>query len=302
MRYIDLHISYSCYNKCIFCSQAGPIDQCSSHPLAYKDVEGVLEKNRRRYQAVNLTGGEPTLFPEFEKLVKRTKGFGYRICVGSGGGRFSDKKFCEKAAPYIDEVCFSCHGHTGRLHDLHTSNKGSFNRLKKAMENLAGHRVTVSANTVITRHNLPFLDRIIDMLAGRGVKMSLFFNLYPEGRALGKYGELVAALSGIKKKIPALSRLARRRGMFVGFYDIPDCILGGHQDNPMDTEGSRLSVRQVYSGGSFYFKGEEPYSFDSSKIKTKKCGPCHLKNVCCGIFSEYYRLFGDKEIKTIGSA
>jgi len=106
--HIDFHISYLCLNKCIFCSSADAIERFREHPLRSGDIIKLLKKKAGEgFRSVNLTGGEPTLSPAFALLVEAGKKLGYRIYVGTGGGRFEDKGFCLAAAPFLDEVCFS---------------------------------------------------------------------------------------------------------------------------------------------------------------------------------------------------
>ena len=112
MEHIDFHISYRCVNKCIFCSSAGSIKKFKNHILNLEEIIKILkEKRKKGFKSVNFTGGEPTLHPQFVNLVKKAKELGYRIYVGTNGKMFENKDFCRKSAPFLDEICFSIHGH-----------------------------------------------------------------------------------------------------------------------------------------------------------------------------------------------
>lgn len=110
--HIDFHVSYRCFNQCVFCSSANSIERFRNHPLKIEEIIKLLEtKKEKGFSSVNFTGGEPTLYPSFNILVRETKRLGYRVYVGTNGGRFESKKFCLEVIPFLDEVYFSCHGH-----------------------------------------------------------------------------------------------------------------------------------------------------------------------------------------------
>jgi len=298
---IDFHISYRCPNKCIFCSSADVIARYRNRPLKIEDIIAkIREKRGEGFKKINFTGGEPTVFTSFACLAKEAKRLGYRVYVGTNGGRFADTKFCAGTASFLDEVCFSCHGHTAALHDRLAASKGAFVRLTKAMDNLAGFPISFSSNTVITRYNIDHLDKIMDILIGRKIKHILISNVAPEGRGLKNLSRIAVTLTKIREKIPSLASIADKNDTVVRFFGIPACILGDFACRSNDfCWDTRLNIEQDNDGRSF-LKEEVCALPVRGRIKTARCRGCLYEHVCGGIFKAYFERFGDDELNTVG--
>ncbi len=300
MEHIDFHISYNCLNRCVFCSSSDSIRKCGSHPLGLDDIINLLKKKKRLgFKSINFTGGEPSVFPNFLALARQTKKLGFRIYVGTNGGRFAEAGFCREAAPFLDEVCFSCHGHNAALHNRLAANKDAFPRLKKAVGNLSGFPVSFSSNTVVTKYNIDYLGDIINILASWGIKHILISNLAPEGRGLKNFDRIAVKLAQIKKEVPALVKLADSKKIIIRFFGIPACVLGDSAccSNDFCWDG-RLNIEQGYNG-KFFLKEEKCFLPMRGRIKTGRCGTCIYESVCGGIFKEYFKKFGDEELETL---
>jgi len=298
--HIDFHISYQCNNKCIFCSSAEAIREFKNHPLKLKNIVAILKKRKKDFKGINFTGGEPTLYPYFKELVKTAKNFGYKIYIGSNGGRFSDKNFCRETAPFINEICFSVHGHNSRLHNFHTKNSRSFENLDKAFDNVSDYKIALFSNSVITRYNFPHLKKIFMFLASKKIKQALFSNIAPEGDGLKNYKKLTVKLADIKKTVPQLVELADQKNIVLRFFGIPLCILGKYATYSNDFFwDARMNIEQVGPENKHFIKEEKAYLPERKRIKTEKCHKCFYKKICGGVFEEYYKNFGDQELKPI---
>jgi MoaA/NifB/PqqE/SkfB family radical SAM enzyme len=297
MEHIDFHISYRCPNKCLFCSSADSIKKCRNHPLKAEDILQKLKKNKKNgFRSVNFTGGEPTILPFFPSLVKETKRLGYRIYIGTNGGRFENRRFSLETAPFLDEVCFSCHGHTPGIHNFLTVNKIAFKRLNKAMDNLSKFSIRFSSNTVVTKFNIDCLEKALNFVIERQIKQALISNLAPEGRGLANYDKLAVRLSDLKNKIPALIKMANKNNIIIRFFGLPACVLGSFAcySNDFCWDG-RLNIEQE-KNKIFFLKEERCLLPIRGRIKTAKCRSCLYGKICGGIFEEYFKRFGDEEL------
>lgn len=298
INHLDFHISYQCNNNCIFCSSSEAIDKFKNYPLKFEEIFTILKK--KSLKGVNFTGGEPTLYPSFKELVKTAKNLGYKIYIGTNGGKFSDKKFLKETAPFIDEICFSAHGHNSELHNFHTKNNQSFSNLNKALKNISGYNIKLFSNTVITKHNLPYLKKIFLFLASKNIKQILLSNIAPEGEGLKNYKALTARLADIKKIVPDLVKLADQNKVVLRFFGIPACILGKYATYSNDFFwDARLNIEQDQKEKKYFIKEEIAYFPDRKRIKTEKCLKCFYRKVCGGVFEEYYKNFGDQELESI---
>lgn len=298
IEHIDFHISYNCFNNCVFCSSKDAIKTFGDHPLAVEDILGLLRKKKRAgCGSVNFTGGEPTLFERFIFLVKETKKMGYRVYVGTAGGRFADTKFCRDSAGSINEICFSCHGHRPSLHNSMTGNKKSFARLESAMDNLSGFAVRFSSNTVVTASNIDFLDKILVFLIKKKIRQALFSNLAPEGGGLQHYNDLAVQLGSFRDKVPSLVKIADEAGLVIRFFGVPACVLGSQACRSNDFNWDpRLNIEQM-KGKKVELTEEKCGSPTRGRIKTDKCRSCFYNGICGGVFRKYHEKFGDGEIE-----
>lgn len=298
---LEFHISYSCLNNCIFCSEQ---DQLKKFKGQFVDTRKIVTKLKQFSQAgfnhITFTGGEPTLHPNFIELLRISKRLGYKTYVSSNGGLFSSKRFCQRILPYLDEICFSIHGYNAKLHNFHTCNKRSFSRLLRALQNIeeASKDIYGFINIVVTKYNLDSLEKIINFVSHyKKIRQILISNLAPEGNGLNNFKELVVPLSKIEEKVGKLVYLAQNRSLILRFFGLPLCSLNGYQDFSNDVHwSSRATIEKWQENSKIFLKTTLSYKPVRKRIKTNKCKNCLGQRVCGGIFKRYYQEFGDNEL------
>ncbi|MFA5118082.1 MAG: radical SAM protein [Candidatus Omnitrophota bacterium] len=300
MEHIDFHISYTCSQKCVFCSSADSVRLFRNYPLGLETALTVLkEKRSRGFTSVHFTGGEATDVPFFAELVQETRSLGYSVRVGTNGGRFSEKKFCLQVVPYLDEICFSIHGHSARLHDTTVKNRGSFRNLNRALALVPDYPVKVSSNTVISRLNLSYLHDIEAFILKKRIKHLLFSNLAPEGRGLRHYRSLAVRLAEIKARVPALIRQANAHNSVTRFFGMPACILGDFACYSNDFYWDERLTFELSAGKKTCLKEEACLRPTRKRVHTGACRRCLYKDICGGIFKTYAAFYGDKELEPV---
>lgn len=173
-----------CNQRCLFCldrsAQTGGV-------LTMAAIRKELALGRKRgLRRVVLSGGEPTVHPEFVSVVALAKELGYRhIQTITNGRRFCYGDFFQKAVDAgLDEATFSLHGNTPALHDRLTKVPGSFVQAVTALRRaLAAPGFIVSVDVVINRLNLPVLREHLDFCIGLGVREFDLLALVPFGDA-----------------------------------------------------------------------------------------------------------------------
>ncbi|MDP1852658.1 MAG: radical SAM protein [Candidatus Omnitrophota bacterium] len=301
---LELHISYDCVNNCIFCSEHKQLIKFKGYFLPKSVVNNVLEKyHKGRINHVTFTGGEPTFHPDFVEIVKLAKTKGYKTYTTSNGGLFYLKDFTREALNYVDEFCFSLHGHSAKLHNFHTNNEHSFDNLLRALKNIDRHPKDIFGivNIVLTRYNFGSLDRIIKFISNfKKIKQILISNIAPEGNALDNFCELSVPLKLIKENIRTIISEADRNSLVVRFFGIPLCILNNYQGCSNDLWWSpRTTIEKMHRSSQRFLKVTHSYRPVRGRIYTVVCQRCAKKNICGGIFKRYYKEFGDKELSPI---
>lgn len=298
---LELHVAYTCSNSCIFCSESMQLALFNKNDLDKKTVLSVLNwAVSKGISHVSFAGGEPSMHENIIDFLKIGKRLGLRTYMGSNGGKFFLRKFCSRSLPFLDEVCFSVHGHERALHDLHTKNNKSFDRVMKAFSNVnsAPYPVDLFCNSVITKFNIDYLHEMMKLfLSFNKVKLILVSNLSPEGAGESRYSELAVRLKTLKIKIPLIVALVEKARRSVRFFGVPLCVLKGYESFSNDIWWTpRVTVEQWKKGCSVLLKRTLSIEPDRKRIKTGKCRNCQKSSICGGIFEKYFELFGDNEL------
>jgi MoaA/NifB/PqqE/SkfB family radical SAM enzyme len=121
-----VRLSYDCNNHCTFCldSERARRDDAQQPGHQGPDHRGPKEGRER----LILSGGEPTMHPNFLDFVKLGKRAGYpKVQTVTNGRMFKYPEFLSTAAKNgLDEITFSLHGHTAKLHDALVGTPGAF--------------------------------------------------------------------------------------------------------------------------------------------------------------------------------
>lgn len=301
MERLEFHISYDCPNDCIFCSEKDQLDKFRGQFVEKKSILDNLQVfSARGFNHVTFTGGETTLHPDIVDLVRSAKQLGYKTYISSNGGLFASSAFSKKIFPFLDEVCFSVHGHNAKFHNFLTKNKQSFSRLKKALENMEkyGSDIFCFVNIVITKYNFPFIDEIINFISQyKKIKQVLVSYVAPEGSGFKNFINLTVPLKEIKKKVPFLVEFSQKKSLNIRFFGLPLCVLDGYEIYSNDVYwSSRTTLERWAKGGEVILKKTLSHDPSRKKIYTEKCNDCVKRGLCGGIFEKYVDEYGNKEI------
>ncbi|HPI78642.1 MAG TPA: radical SAM protein, partial [bacterium] len=147
-----------CNNNCLFCLDAD--EQNGS----YEPTESILallrEGRARGFDQAVLSGGEPTLHPDFFAIVSETKKMEYRRTQTITNGRmFSYAGFAERAvAAGLDEATFSLHAGAPSAFETLTRTPGSYDEaLKGFMRAAKLSGLAVSVDILLTASTIPSL-------------------------------------------------------------------------------------------------------------------------------------------------
>jgi MoaA/NifB/PqqE/SkfB family radical SAM enzyme len=179
-----VRLTYDCNNRCTFCLDS------DTHDGEIRDREEVkqqiLEGRRKGASRLILSGGEPTIHPNYVDFIKLGARAGYRkIQTVTNGRLFSYPDFLGRCLDAgLSEITFSIHGPNARIHDALVGVKGAFEQevvgLKAA---LADGRPIVNIDVVINRANVKHLPRMLEMFYEMGVREFDLLQVIPFGRA-----------------------------------------------------------------------------------------------------------------------
>jgi MoaA/NifB/PqqE/SkfB family radical SAM enzyme len=303
MRRLELHITYTCPERCAFCSEDHRMRDFSAFPVTYGRVARVLaEQVARGVESVHFTGGEPTIHPRFLDILKLAKALGLRTSIGTIGTRLADARFAEAVMPYLDEALFSVHGPDAATHDEAAGRVGSFDRVTRAIANARakpGFRPFV--NTVLTRANLARLPDTAALARDVDAALLIVSNVTPEGLGADRYDTLTVRLPEVAAVAPRV--VAAAAPAIVRFFGLPMCALAGARMVSNDLFWNpRVTVEWARRPGAVALDGIYSWAPDRGRRHAPACAECAYQGVCAGVFGTYLDRFGDAEVTPLEAA
>lgn len=292
---------YKCNNRCQFCIYA------DRHNIPGKSTDEIVKemfsaKNRGNSWLV-LVGGEVFIRGDILYLISKAKQIGFEeIVIATNGRMLAYRRFTRKIVDAgITQIYFSLHGHTAELHDSLTRVSGSFEQLLTGIRNLylLGFK-NIGTHTTIVKPNYKYLPQIAKLICNLGINSMDFVFVDPNyGGANESFNELVPKISDI---VPFIKKcLDFTRQSMVGHCAIryvPICKLKDYERYVSDIRDmDTVHTEHIAPDFKDYFV--EKTRRDSCRIKTKKCHRCQYYRTCEGVWKEYIKRFGDKELRPV---
>ena len=178
----DFPIWPQCNIGCVFCSN--PVEgfrdttekysykELNKKPLEYKAGAKTFVKFDDVRDYFNLTGGEPTIHPEFHKVLGliRTEFPKNLIRLLSNGRMFSYDDFARRACGIAGlpfEVCVPVFGYDAKTHESISRTAGSFDQTVAGLRNLQRHRrpgQLIEVRIILTRIQMRYFEGLLEFL------------------------------------------------------------------------------------------------------------------------------------------
>jgi MoaA/NifB/PqqE/SkfB family radical SAM enzyme len=276
-----VRLSYDCNNHCTFCLDSNAHNGTMRGTMDIK-VQ-IIEGKKRGAERLILSGGEPTMHPNFLDFVKLGRRAGYKkVQTVTNGRMFRYPEFLGRAADNgLDEITFSLHGHTAKLHDALVGTPGAFVEetagLKAA---LASNRFIVNVDIVINKQNVRHLPEMLETFIGWGVKEFDLLHVIPFGNAWSEAREhLFYDLDGNLEHLQKAFAYARRPDIHIWLNRFPPPYAEGFEDLIQDPYKLNDEVRgrreefERYLGFGQKLQCREP----------DRCKRCYLQPLCDGL-------------------
>ncbi len=139
------------------------------------------------------TGGEPMSRADLFPLLEHAGNRGLRTAVAVCGPSLDETAaICLRQAG-VARISVSLDGHTAPAHDRFRGVVGAFDATLKGLDNARRAGLPFQVNTTVTRHNVEFLPRILELTIRLGAVAWDVFFLVPVGRGAQLAGEAVDA-------------------------------------------------------------------------------------------------------------
>lgn len=291
----DIPVWNKCNNKCLMCANTAGFYRNVSGDYAllkqayrlekYLRGAGAYRKNSLTAGAWNLTGGEPTLNPDFIKAINyfRRRLEGEELTLLSNGRLFSDPVFAAAFAeaarpPFI--LAVSLHGPSAAVHDKVAGVKGAFKETLLGIKNLLALPAApfLELRVILHKRNyrglaatLAFIKRLMKDRRYRVVV--LHYEIEGSGEENRK--KLEIRLSATARQVNACARALAGFGE-ARLYHFPRCLL-------------KPSLRRL----AMVSLPPEDRAYPQA------CAACRDREVCVGLMKPYLLRYGAGELKTL---
>lgn len=264
-----------CNNNCLFCFSKNNL---KINHLAIKKIKQMFDDGiSEGCNGLIISGGEPTLHPNFIEIISLAKNTGYKyIQIITNGRMFSYPTFLRKAKDAgLSEITFSIHGHNAKLHDYITQVKGSYNQVIKAVKLAHRYKIPMKINIVVNKKNIKHLKDMALTFAKLRVKTIGLLQIVPFGDAWINRNKLFYDLSKYNKNIKEFIEESKKKKISICsnrfdlelFEDYPELAQDPHKF--INEVEARLNEFETLTK-----KGKELYCYPV------KCNYCFLKDFC----------------------
>lgn len=296
-----LFTGFSCNSHCHFCIDLNKRD------LPDKSTRQILEEMARaRAQGVEyleLIGGETTIRGDFLPIVRAAKKLGFADVVVVTNGRMLSYPAFAKATVEagVTDLVFSIHGPDAKLHDEITYAPGAFSELLRGIANVRalGHK-RVFANCTVVKQNMERLPEIGELFLKLDIHHVEFIFVDPTyGGAYTNFKGLVPRISSAAPYMRKTLDLGRSRGIrdWVVRY-VPLCHFTDYLDQISEIREVAI-FRTRHWAPDFRNDDVGASRAIAGRVKTEICAGCSLHDRCEGIWKEYVKQYGDKELTPI---
>lgn len=294
---------FSCNNNCIVCSTKPKADFFPDRE-SEEIVADLIKGRNLGYEEVDITGGEPTIRPDIFYLVNTAKGLGYRkIGINTNARMLSYEEFCRRLIKGgVNRITLTLNGHTSKLVNAISRTPNVFEQTVGGMKNIVKcPEVELSVNTVVSRMNYKFLQEVGEFIAGFKVGSWHLLDLIPDGHGKKFYEKLVVKADDLSRELNNLYPLIKSKFNSAMFFDFPLCLfspkmLGDHRLIFITAQGRTDIAEQVGYNPKRFEKSKSGLS-DIHKKRVGVCGGCRFSKDCAGVWEDYLKLYGVKEIE-----
>ncbi len=257
LRYLELQLTTACNLRCRHCY----IDGSKERLLPFETVKRVL-KEFEELQGLRLllSGGEPLLHPDFEKINDILPEFFLRKVLFTNGLLINEDLLKRLN---VEEIQISIDG-LEKGHDA-LRGKGTFKRALRGLEIAIKNGFDVSVATMVHRENMDEFDGMEDLFKSLGVK---------------EWNVDIPCVTGRMKNHPELELTPEEAGRFLRYG------YGGGMHSSIEGYACGLHLMAVMADGSTAkctFYGETPSGRIEEGLLTcwKRIRPVRLEELKC---------------------
>ena len=286
---MDICVWDKCNNNCLMCTNPDRPWPAwdGSFKYDYKSLIKRIKKSEKEiktYDSIYLSGGEPTLHPEFLKVLEFvSKNFPkQRIKLLTNGRRFSYRDFVKETLNITDnlDIELSIYGPNKKVHEVVTQASDSFEQTIQGLKNLLKYKKEgqlINVRFVITKLSYLYLEEFLKMMkkefSSTDRILLIFWEI--ENQAVKNIKAIKTTYHQVNPYMNKLYLLLKDFNE-IRLYHFPLCVL---------SEKFWPFIWRTLS--------------DDGVVFNNSCKKCQYKKYCLGIPRDYSEIIGTKEFKSI---
>ena len=169
-----LELTTSCNNRCVGCGNVYP--HRASSPMSSSSWKAIIASFASSAVRITLSGGEPTLHPEFFDILTCATSYDALVNIFTNGRWTEPREFVARLRewPNLGGLLISLHGATAASHEAFTQVPGSFAETLTNIELAIHKRIPVTLSSIITHYNWHRIDEIVALAQQLGVQHLTF--------------------------------------------------------------------------------------------------------------------------------
>lgn len=278
-----IQLNRTCNQKCLFCSNPE-----NGNVLDYKQAKFYIDDfKNKNYQGVIFTGGEPTLNPILNEVIKYAKAKGLEVRIITNGQKTADFEFLNNLKnDGLDLMHVSIQSFAPKVQDYLSQNPGSLKNILKTLLNAKRLSIPVNINIVINNFNAKSLDKNIKFFITKfpEIKHFVFNNLDPEMNRVEQNKFVVPKLGDFKESLKRALESLVKFGKTFRAERVPLCYMPEFAENSTET---RKIVKNEERSILFLDNREDPYRVQKNFYykKAPQCANCSLNEICAGLYA-----------------
>lgn len=316
---VDINLGKACNNNCLFCSNGRTTAEERRWARLEQIQAEIVERRAQGAESLGLLGGEPTLHPHLEALIRSAHEQDYgRIAICTNGSKLADEEWLGRLLDAgLTRVALSIHSHQARIEDAITRRPGSFDEKIRAIRNLVAAQGRgrlpdgLSLNTVLHGKNVDVLEDFVAFMQAEGVEDIRFNFIRPSHEAASSkawvppFKRATAAVMGL------VVRNEQEFGLRLNFADFPLCKLPWRVLSVAQLRGRYIGenwdvftdVTEMRRRGTRDQTADERIRFNwrdkrmEFKTTLPGCADCRLADRCEGVWRAYLDIYGPDEFE-----
>ena len=170
-----IELTPTCNNACVGCGNVFA-NHRSSEPLSAQEWCTILDCIAPSTSWLKITGGEPTLHPQFEEIIEHVVTLGVPFTLFTNGRLLDPERLVRflVGIPQLDGLLISLHGARAQSHEAFTCTPGSFDETVANIRLAVDAGLKVTTSTVLTRYSCPEIEAIIALGQEMGADHAAF--------------------------------------------------------------------------------------------------------------------------------